>query len=526
MLCGVIMKLAKFKVTNFRSVRDSGWIEIDDVLALLGINESGKSNILLALWKLKPARDGKINLKYDAPRSDFSDYRVLDRKPIFIEAVFKTDDKVLQRLHKLTKLPLEQLDTILVKRDLGGNYIVDFPHAEGKEPITKSDLLLLISDYKTRIETVDIAGKRDEIYKESILPALDEIISNAPELCDAICLHSFKDQIQSKIISSPLVRSTVHPLVLELIEGFTPFFEVAEREHPKSNEEVKKLVIESIPAFVYYSTYGNLDSEIYLPHVIDNMQRNDIGPKEIAKVRTLRVLFEYVKLKPDEILKLGKEKEANNQKLTPQQIEQDAEAKGLRVILLNSAATSLTKRFEKFWQQGNYIFTFQADGSHFRIWVSDGIRPDKIELESRSSGLQWFLSFFLVFLVEMEDAHQNAILLLDEPGSSLHALAQQDLFQFFDRLTQKNQVLYTTHSTFMVDFDRLDRVRVVYYEEEGDEKGLTQVSDDLRIQEKNSGEIKSLYPVHAALGLAVSPFLLQGCQSVIVEGISDQFYCL
>ena len=55
------MKLEKFRVTNFRSVKDSGWVETDNITTLVGINESGKSNILLALWKLNPASGGKID---------------------------------------------------------------------------------------------------------------------------------------------------------------------------------------------------------------------------------------------------------------------------------------------------------------------------------------------------------------------------------------------------------------------------------------------------------------------------------
>lgn len=53
-------------------------------------------------------------------------------------------------------------------------------------------------------------------------------------------------------------------------------------------------------------------------------------------------------------------------------------------------------------------------------------------MEGRSTGLQWFLSFYLVFLVESQDTHSGCILLLDEPGLSLHPLAQRDLSDFFD----------------------------------------------------------------------------------------------
>ena len=187
--------------------------------------------------------------------------------------------------------------------------------------------------------------------------------------------------------------------------------------------------------------------------------------------------------------------------------------------LLNSAATKLTYEFKNWWKQGNYIFRFQADGDFFKIWVSDSIRPEEIELERRSTGLQWFLSFFLIFLVESEEAHKGAILLLDEAGLTLHPMAQKDLVAFFDNLSKTNQIVHTTHSPFLVDTSNIDRVKVVY----SDANGYTVASSNLRAADDKINE-KSIYAVHAALGLSVSDILLQGCQPVIVEGSSDQYY--
>ena len=138
---------------------------------------------------------------------------------------------------------------------------------------------------------------------------------------------------------------------------------------------------------------------------------------------------------------------------------------------------------------------------------------------SSASGGRFF-SFFLVFLVERRDAHKGAILLLDEPGLTLHPLSQEDLSFLFQNLSEQNPILYTTHSPFMVDADHLDRVRLVYV----DHSGATVVTSDLRATSPRSSEGKSGYAVHAALGLSVSTALLQGCASVIVEGPSDQFY--
>lgn len=252
-----------------------------------------------------------------------------------------------------------------------------------------------------------------------------------------------------------------------------------------------------------------------------------------AKVRTLDVLFKYVGLSPEEIYELGNDRKVivkklnhNNQEisseevdLTDEEVKEWSEKKKERGVLLRSAATELTTSFKKWWLQGDYIFDFQADGNHFRINVSDKLRPEHIELEGRSRGLQWFFSFFLVFLVETKEEHSNTILLLDEPGLSLHPIAQYDLAKFFRKLSEDNQLLYTSHSPFLVDMDNLANVKAVYVDSE---TGRTKVSSNLRYNETDSE--KSIYPVHAALGLTVSDTLLLGCKPILVEGPSDQIY--
>jgi AAA ATPase domain len=315
-------------------------------------------------------------------------------------------------------------------------------------------------------------------------------------------------------------RSVITPRFGQLVDAIAETITKVTRPHPSANDAARALIIKNLPFFVYYSNYGNLDSEIYLPHVIQNMERTDLGAKEEAKVRTLRVLFEFVKLEPKEIMELGKDLPVTPTPPTTEQIEKTAERKKERDVLLQSASAQLTAKFRDWWKQGDYRFRFQADGDHFRIWVSDDLRPEDIELENRSSGLQWFLSFYLIFLVESAEAHSNAILLLDEPGISLHPLAQRDLSLFFDNLANTNQLIYTTHSPFLVDPDRLDRVKAVYV----DDEGYTQSSPNLRIKEATQSQSRSIYAVYAALGLSASQTLMLGCQTVVVEGSSDQMY--
>lgn len=512
------MILESFRVTEFRSVKDSGWIDAEQITALIGTNESGKTNILLPLWKLNPADEGKIDLKSDLPRDKYHTYRSANPKPIFIRAKYSLSDKEKLELSKLSDHSCDEFSQVIVSKDFDGNLFFDFPSSidHGAPIISKAKEV--ITTCKGSLESQNnVANKPEAERREKAIHILNAALAFFNENATSEVLTSvnaqlakFDDDVKSSITCAAMANAS------QQLEAL-----VTEYNKPALStiEEVTKYIKEHMPKYVYYSNYGNLDSQIYLPQVLQNISRTDLGVKDAAKARTLKTLFKFVQLDPKEITDLGSESSGN---LSQQQIDSISEKKKEREILLASASSGFTKSFNEWWKQGNYTFEFQADGNFFRIWVSDSVRPERIELESRSTGLQWFFSFYLVFLVESEQHHQNAILLLDEPGVTLHPLAQKDLFLFFENLAQSNQILYTTHSPFMVDSNHLERVRSIYI----DADGKTVASPDLRATERLRGknQPQSIYPAHAALGLSVSDTLLINCNPVLVEGESDQVY--
>jgi ABC-type multidrug transport system ATPase subunit len=512
------MKITKFRVRNFRSVEDSGWVEIGNVSAFIGTNESGKTNLLIPLWKLNPAKNGEIKPTADYPRKRYNEIRVMEKKPVFITAQFELNATEVQHVVSLTGAAPEDARIAEVSRNFGGGYTVGFISSGQTRGASVESLLELLNKTEADLAGYSVEGteveKRDAAV--TLLGSAKSRLtgSNLDENSLKVIVGDLGQAKPKRTESQSVVGSRVKQLLSKLDEMGRSM----KRVDPTQNDKARDFVVKSMPKFVYYSNYGNLDSEIYLPHVIENLGRTDLGSKEEAKTRTLKVLFEFVKLKPQEIQELGKDLQRTNGRPNDEQVASTAEKKKERDILLQSASTELTGKFRDWWKQGEYRFRFQADGDHFRIWVSDDKRPEDIELEGRSTGLQWFLSFYLIFLVESRDSHQGAILLLDEPGLSLHPLAQRDLSDFFENLARTNQIIFTTHSPFLVDPDQLDRVKAVYV----GANGATVVSGDLRASEKLSAQSKSIYPVYAALGLSVSETLLQGCQIVIVEGSSDQ----
>lgn len=532
-------KLTKFRVQNFRSIEDSGWIDAENVTCLVGTNESGKTNLLLALWKLNPANNEPIAPLIDYPRKKYHNYSSTKGEEIFISAQFDFDSLVAEKLSQTTGWHQSLVKEIVVSRKYNGDY--EYQYSQNKlSSFDGKDLLRVFELLLDKFNDSELQSKEEKTD-------LDKI-------------NSFIESEKSKIVSD---KNYSQSDIIQIKNSFEQFLETNYKRKVNINafftdnffKEVKKvikafddngikittecidIIKDNLPTFVYYSDYGNLDSEIYLPHVIDNFNRTDLGEKERAKARSLKVLFEFVKLSPEQILELGKEalpirviehttdhygrktKTGEHiEEAKDKDIEEESRNKKERGILLQSASTTLTQDFASWWKQGKYIFDFQADGNHFRIWVSDDKRPERIELEGRSKGLQWFFSFFLVFLVESKDSHSNCILLLDEPGISLHPVAQMDLIAFFNSLANENQLIYTTHSPFLVSTNNLSGVHAMYIGDNGE----SVVSSDLRANKKISE--KSIYPIHAAIGITVSDTLLIGCQPVLVEGVSDQIY--
>ena len=525
----------RFKVYNFRSVEKSDWIEVADNSCLIGTNEAGKTNLLIALWKLNPANEEPIVPLDDFPRHLYSKYKADNHsEDFFIDADFLLSDSFQNEISKELKCDKEQISKVLVKRKYDGKYFISFPYSKVDSYPTER-LLSLLESFEEQLLESDAYLKESDELQQGILNFLNQEKENLPKetlskeatvkLKDAIVKH-IEDNFGKKKNLPDFFQKSLVSIIQKMVDAF-------DGQPIQTTSEIRQKVLKEIPKFVYYSDYGNLDSEIYLPRVIEDFAREDLSESARAKARTLYVLFKFVKLSPTEIYELGNESKTiiqkmnhanqvvstEEQEISEEEIQEWADKKRERGILLRSAATQLTQSFKKWWLQGDYIFDFEADGRHFRINVSDSLRPEQIELEGRSRGLQWFFSFFLVFLVETKEGHSNTVLLLDEPGLSLHPIAQYDLAKFFRKLSEENQLLYTSHSPFLVDMENLGNVKAVYVDTQ---TGRTLVSSNLRYNKADAE--KSIFPVHAALGLTVSDTLLLGCLPILVEGPSDQIY--
>ena len=127
--------------------------------------------------------------------------------------------------------------------------------------------------------------------------------------------------------------------------------------------------------------------------------------------------------------------------------------------------------------------------------------------------------------MRQERANQPLILLLDEPGLFLHGTAQGDLLRYIEEQLAAHQVIYTTHSPFMVDPSKFDRVRIVEDKSmdstsslQRDQLGTKVYTDVLEVSSA------SLFPLQGALGYEITQTLFVGPNTLIVEGVSDLLY--
>ena len=281
-------------------------------------------------------------------------------------------------------------------------------------------------------------------------------------------------------------------------------------------DQIDEMITSNLPVLIYFENYGILDSAIWLPRFLEDLEQNVTHPR----VRTVNAMFKHVGLNPRDIAELGdgeaRRMQEQGDEPTPEQIATDQQRMEERAIKLNSASIDISNKFSKWWPQRRHKIRYHADGDLFRIWVTDNLREDvEIEFEARSKGFQWFFSFYLVFLVESDDGHKDAILLLDEPGLHLHPTAQQGLIAFFERLSEKNQLAYTTHSPFLIDGEHLHRIRPV----KEDDTGHSRITAETWPEDR-----ETIFPLQAAAGYAMLRELFQHRKNVLVEGITDFYY--
>ncbi|UAY55699.1 AAA family ATPase [Arachidicoccus terrestris] len=500
------MRLVKARVQNYRSIIDSGEFEIEFLKTIMvGPNEAGKTVLLKALQQLnKPADVQGFEVLRDYPRSQFNDIdrgKVDPKNVTVVTGYFELDEndkiEIPEEFRNCRYKFYKNIDNSTHHK------LIDAPNRLSYKDI-KSDISRLIAhlDKQYSIEYPEEETKKPSILIKPITDTFEDSSILSTENCKS--LKSFLEKNYALIEEDNEKEENRYEKLIEQIE-FNGKFDV-----------VLAILSKRKPVFILFNNYFKVKPSVHLEHLATRTEKNLLDDQyyDYGNLCLLKLLGFTAR----ELSNLGKTQspDINN----PDGLKVYKDKLDTRSYKLNAASVRLTEEIKKVWipspdrPEADKLKVI-ADGQYLKVVVEDDIGVD-IELDQRSEGFQWLVSFFVVFFAEAMDKHKNAILLLDEPGMSLHGLKQRDFRETITRLAEHNQTIYTTHSPFLVGPDELDLVRVV---EMKNRKEGTKVHTTI-----SSSDPAGLLPLQEALGYDLAQSLFSQQRNLILEGITDYWY--
>lgn len=469
------MRLRTAQVQMFRNVIDSTEFELQpDVTCLVGKNESGKTALLTALHRMNPApTKQQFDELTDYPRWRFTK----DRK-----------DGIIDSIHPISCwFELEPADVAVVEKVFG-------PGAVKRDELFERSVsygngvtfgTAWWDEYQAVANVLDAAGATSDL-RQYVHEATD-LVSLA-----AVCRSVLEDEESQMSDEAARVVSEVRARVGDG-EGVHAAY---------------KLLNARLPKFFYFSNYQILPGRIDLR----SLQASKEDDPAQTPLQTARALLRLVgadteNLTADDFEARRAEIEAVSNDLTEQVFTYWTQNDGLEVSLEVDKVTEPSTSPNRGQT---------AVARYLDVRVRDRRHGFTGNFGQRSSGFQWFFSFLAAFS-EFENHEHGVIVLLDEPALNLHGRAQADFLRFINqRLAAKSQVIYTTHSPFMVEPSKLERVRIV--EDKGAREGASVTNDVYAVG------AESLFPLQAALGYDVAQNLFIGPDNLLIEGTSDFTY--
>ncbi len=498
------MRLLKARVTNYRSVVDSGEFDVEAIKTIfVGPNEAGKTAILQALQHLNPpAGVPKLDPLRDYPRAMYNDITIKKVDPAKTNVVvghfaLEADDKaeIPEAYHNCVYVHGRRLDNSGWHRLDGEPLLPTYGSIE-------KDLTRLCAHIDSRANAQKPGS-----------PAPSSALAEVTKGWSAGTLVS---EGRSKALKGWLDMAL--PFVDETNE--TEEARIDKLMAAAKSSDVRDAVFGTLsgrlPIFVLFNNYFRVRPLIQLDHLAQRIAGNIMDDEQYDYGN--RCLLKLLGFSAKDLSTLGKAQEpaADNPKAL--QVYRDQLDK--RSYQLNAASVRLTDEIRSVWnpQSGRAEadkLRVQADGQYLKVVVEDDLGVE-IELHQRSEGFQWLVSFFVVFFAEAADKHENAVLLLDEPGLSLHGLKQREFRNTLSRLAEGNQTIYSTHSPFLVGPDELDLVRVV---EMKDRKIGSKIHTTVA-----SGDPAALLPLQEALGYDLAQSLFTQKRNLVLEGLTDYWY--
>ncbi len=475
------MRLTKFRIKNFKSITDTGYCTFaSDLTILVGKNESGKTATLEALKYFNKTiqrvpenafpldgldRDPSVEIWFQLTQEEVNGIQEDSGSQLSDKALSCIRNKgigIIKNSRGRYILCDESTDGLF--REEGGTYKEQIKHIK----TAKERLQELLQG--PRVPAIDFTADNENIQRES-----KELIKTVKTF-----LPSIKDERQQEE-AVEAVRT-----IIKESRKLTEPEEVAEGQPHESSRDAASFFVEAavqrLPNFIFFTEFSDiLPFEIPIPYLKENQAVLDF-----AKIAGLDIdLF-----------------------METQDIQK-------RINYLNRHAATISGDFLDYWGQNKIELTVKPEGNKLLFGVKESGKTDFFKIEQRSRGFQWFLSFYL--RLNAQKAKEN-IIIIDEPGVHLHAKAQKEIVKVLeDKIVSESQVIFSTHCPYLINAQRLDRVRLVIKDAE---RGTT-ITEDVH----GHADEESLMPVKTAMGgekMSLSPQLEK--QNVIVGGVADFYF--
>ena len=459
------MKLNKVEILKYKSFSDKQEFDLeDDITILVGMNESGKTAALEAIAKANYFREDdsfKFKADYDYPRREKKKMEKERRVPEAVSCTYEIDEELLTQ----------------IENDLGRKAL-------------KSDTFTIITKYDNSesFSGIPIDKKQFISNKTKDFGISSETINRKLERVKS--LEELK-ALQAEHSSEEYKNA---------LREFEKYFENKWNwDNDPIGEYVSRIYLKpNIPKFLYYDHYYTLPSRIDIEE-LDNYS-------DKPEYKTAKALFELADINTEEIIK------TNDFERIISELEATQLTISEELFTYWSTNKNLEINFQIDIKKEESDSSYQHSNSHILdIRIKNIDKGVSLPLKNRSKGFNWFFSFLVWFKKIQEDRSSDYILLLDEPGLNLHASAQADLLRFLEDLSKDYQIIYTTHSPFMISSERLNRVRTVF------ETSKSSVISE-SIQQKDPD---TLFPLQAALGYDIAQNLFISNKNLLVEGVSD-----
>jgi hypothetical protein len=436
------MRIRKLRITNYKSILDSGEVDLNPAITVLvGRNESGKTSILRALESFRKDREYVENdvCLYSPARNEIFTHEKRAAGIEMIKIWFSVEDGDRDGLSQVDP-EYENATTIVATKYYDNAYRIEVPES-GDKPVwhgTRADndrrrsaLATRANEFKIRLD--DHArrhGPFSESTNEHRMIVDDFVSSLASENQD---FESTVNQTAERLGNLTGTDEEIDKDIEAFVEGLKTHGEQT-RGTTSLNEKLLDKMLGVLPNIIYFSDVETIEDSLPIAEFLAHPEKH----------KTLSNLIELAGLDVERV------KDA----------EDYAMLSDLRV-----ASANITGLLNQSWTQEAVQVNTSIVRDRIVISIVDKVIGKDHRPSIRSQGFRWFLSFYINFVAGSSGELKNTLVLLDDLGMFLHPSGQKDLIRTLETISASNQIVYSTHSPYMIDKSKRARMRLIQKKE-------------------------------------------------------------